>query len=104
MRTIDKILTKLDCKSGSPMGRDNVGKMPVEILPDMTGVDEKDTLYFNFVWMKRKKLLNRKNKRIFDCKVELSDGYDKGGAYWGSPNNLRVRYTKDLNLIYFYRK
>ena len=30
---------------------------------------------------------------VFDRKVPLTDGYDRGGAYWGWPNNLRVRYT-----------
>lgn len=30
--------------------------------------------------------------------------YDKGGAYWGCPENLRVKYTKDLQYIEFYRK
>ena len=43
------------------------------------------------------------NKRIYDCCVTLIEGYDKGGAYWGYPNNLRVSYTKDLSYIIFYR-
>ena len=86
MKTIDKIITKLDCRAGAPMGRANVqeGKFkmyPIIQLADYNGLP-----------------------KIYDCKVPLIQGYDKGGAYWGSPDNLRVRYTKDLNLIYFYRK
>jgi len=76
MRTIDKILTKLDCRYGAPMGRGDV-----------------------FSSIRSKKL-----PKVFDCKVELTQGYDKGGAYWVLPNNLRVSYTKDLQLIHFYRK
>jgi len=29
--------------------------------------------------------------------------YDKGGAYWGLGNEIRVRYNKDLTFIEFYR-
>ncbi len=73
MRTLDKIITNVNCKYGAPMGRPNVG-------------DTAD------------------NKRTFNCKVPLDNGgYDKGGAYWGFPNNLRVAYTKDLSYINFYR-
>lgn len=43
-------------------------------------------------------------KKIFDSPVKLSEGYDKGGAYWGNPSNLRVRYTKNLQYINFYRQ
>lgn len=73
-RTIDKIITKLGCKYGAPMGRSNKGKRPF-------------------------------NKRVFDCAVPMSDGaYDRGGAYWGIGNQLRVSYTKDLSYINFYRR
>jgi hypothetical protein len=72
-RTIDKIITNLDCKYGSPMGRSNVGTKPTD-------------------------------KKVYDCKVPFVDGaYDRGGAYWGMPSNLRVSYTKDLEFIEFYR-
>lgn len=74
MRTIDKIITKEDCRRGAPMGRMNVGVKPT-------------------------------NKKIYDCKVPMSDGaYDKGSAYWGIGPELRVSYTKDLSYIRFYRK
>lgn len=74
MRTIDKIITQCDCKYGAPMGRCGVGTKPTD-------------------------------KKVFDCAVPLdSGGYDKGGAYWGIPSNLRVEYTKDLSYIKFYRQ
>lgn len=43
------------------------------------------------------------NVKIFDRKVNISQGYDKGGVYWGFPNNLRVQYTDDFSYIHFYR-
>lgn len=77
MRTIDKIITKVDCKYGAPIGRSNVGTLnpPPE------------------------------NVRRYDCAVPMSgDGaYDRGGAYWGLGSQLRVRYTKGLTYIEFYR-
>lgn len=42
--------------------------------------------------------------KVFDTPVILNEGYDKGGAYWGLPNNLRVKYTADLSYVQFYRK
>lgn len=76
MRTIDKIITKVNCKYGAPMGRCDVGEPP---LPFMD--------------------------KIYDCAVPMcADGaYDKGGAYWGIGKQLRVSYTKDLSYIHFYR-
>jgi hypothetical protein len=74
MRTLNQIITLVNCQYGAPMGRPEVGT-------------HKPT-----------------DKRIYDCKVPLdSGGYDKGGAYWGYPGNLRVAYTKDLSYIHFYR-
>lgn len=86
MKTIDKIITKVDCKYGAPMGRQGVA--PVG-FGSHCNVNEMST---------------RLGKRVFDCAVPLVDGYDKGGAYWGAPSNLRVSYTKDLKYIHFYRK
>lgn len=71
----NKIVCKVNCKFGVPMGRFSNNK------------SEKPS-----------------NVRIFDRKVQLDSGaYDKGGAYWGFPNNLRVQYTKDLSYVFFYR-
>ena len=44
-----------------------------------------------------------KNGKIYDKWVALFQGYDKGGAYWGYPSNLRVKFTKNLQYIEFYR-
>ena len=76
MRTLDKIITDVPCKYGAPMGRPSVGEAPT-------------------------------NKRVFDCRVPMCTccgAYDKGGAYWGIANELRVSYTKDLSYIKFYRR
>jgi len=77
MRTIDKIITRCDCKYGAPMGRWGIGNPPSLFL-----------------------------ERIYDCRVPMSgDGsYDKGGAYWGLGAELRVRYAKDLSYVHFYRR
>jgi len=75
MKTIDNILHKVNCKYGAPMGRHSDNE------------DHKPA-----------------DKRIFNCKVNLNQGYDKGGAYWGYPDNLRVEYTKDLTYVRFYRR
>lgn len=84
MRTIDKIITKVNCKYGAPMGRSNVIPSPMTIY-DHGGV------------------LKVNGKRVFDCWVPMNGAYDKGGAYWGLPANLRVKYTKDLSYVEFYR-
>lgn len=74
MRTIDQIITKVSGKYGAPMGR-----------PDVGG--------------------DSQGEKVFNCRVRLdSGGYDKGGAYWGHGAELRVRYTRDLTFIQFYRK
>ena len=78
MRIIDKIITKCDCKYGAPMGR-------ISVLPI-------DSYKSDF-----------NPGRVYDCKVPLYEGYDRGGAYWGFPNNLRVKYNKQLTYIKFYR-
>ena len=77
MRTIDKIITKVDTSRGAPMGRHDVGEPPLPF-----------------------------EAKIYDCRVPMcSDGaYDKGGAYWGIGKELRVMYTKDLSYIHFYRR
>jgi len=85
MKTIDKIITKIDGKYGAPMGRVGVGNRPG------TGKTWKEAGI---------------KKRVFDCLVPMSgDGvYDKGGAYWGLGKRLRVSYTKDMSYIHFYRE
>lgn len=44
------------------------------------------------------------NGRIYDRLVRLNQGgYDRGGAYWGTGDPLRVRFTADGSLTEFYR-
>jgi hypothetical protein len=87
MKTIDKIITKVNSQYGAPMGRPNIDNRVELIHGGEIGT---------------KKLSGGK---VFDCRVPMSnDGaYDKGGAYWGIGKELRVRYTKDLSFVEFYR-
>lgn len=83
-RTIDKIITKVSGKYGAPMGR--------------CDIDKRNTVEVNGV------TLAKFNGKVFDCAVPMaSDGYDKGGVYWGYGRQLRVSYTKDLSYVHFYR-
>jgi hypothetical protein len=88
MRTIDKIITKVNCFYGAPMGRSDIGKRPITITSGPNC-----------------KIFKCNQIKIFDCAVPMSSdsAYDKGGAYWGIGKQLRVSYTKDLNYIHFYR-
>lgn len=72
-RTIDEIIYAVQTGAYTKMGRDNVGTAPAD------------------------------GTRVYDSRVPLVDGcYDKGGVYWGS-GHIRVKYTKDLSYIEFYR-
>jgi len=75
MKTIDKIITQLDCRRGAPMGRSNTGEAPTN-----------------------KSVFDCK------VPMSNCGAYDNGGAYWGIGKELRVSYTKDLSFINFYRK
>ena len=88
LKTIDKIITKVDGKYGAPMGRSN-------IIPQAYSIFDKFII----------NPITKESKRIFDCAVPMSGcgAYDKGGAYWGLGQQLRVKYTKDLSYIEFYR-
>ena len=73
--TFNKVVAPVNCKNGAPMGR------------IQNSENDKPT-----------------SLKIYDRKVNLnSGGYDKGGAYWGLPNNLRVEFTKTLKYVRFYR-
>lgn len=88
-RTIDKIITKVNCQYGAPLGRSNKGERPHTITSGKTC-----------------KVFKKYQKKIFDCVVPMccNGDYDKGGVYWGLGEQLRVSYTKDLSYICFYRK
>jgi hypothetical protein len=75
MYTISKVLEKVDCKYGAPMGRSSFG-----VKPETT------------------KVFDRKVPMCSCC-----GAYDKGGVYWGLGKQLRVQYTKDLSYVNFYR-
>jgi hypothetical protein len=75
MRTINKIITPMDCSRGAPMGRTSIGTRP------------KDKRVFD----------------CFVLMCSCCGAYDTGGAYWGLGVPLRVAYTKDLSYIEFYR-
>lgn len=72
-RTIDKIVNKLSCKYGAPMGRADIGTRPDGVRVFDCAVPMSDA------------------------------AYDRGGAYWGIGGQLRVSYTKDLSYVQFYR-
>lgn len=87
MRTINKIITPVNCRYGAPMGRSNVGSQPVTVTSGPNC-----------------RIFKKNQVKVYDCAVPLIDGgYDKGGAYWGTGKQLRVRYTKDLSYVEFYR-
>jgi hypothetical protein len=95
IRTIDKIIDKVDCRRGAPMGRPGV--YPEYIYKFKIDQNTKVKSLINFE--------TKAEKRVFDCAVPMSNcgAYDKGGAYWGKGRQLRVSYTKDLSYIEFYR-
>ena len=80
MKTIDKIITKVDGKYGAPMGRPNVGSYEELDASGYCG-------------------------RVYDCAVPMNSdrAYDSGGCYFGIGRQLRVRYVKDLTYVEFYR-
>lgn len=66
----DEILHPVNCQYGAPMGRPNKGQI------DPT-------------------------KRVFDREVKLYDlAYDKGGAYWGCGEPLRVAFQEGYTEFY----
>lgn len=84
---IDSVIPEVNCKYGAPMGRDNVGSQPVTITSG-----------------RNCRIVKKNQVKIYDRRVPMIDGaYDRGGAYWGMGKELRVRFTKDLTYIEFYR-
>jgi hypothetical protein len=74
MRTLSKILTKVNTKYGVPIGRRNIGTKPTN-----------QKIYGCYVPM----------NGAYDI---------GGAYWGLSPNRLRVSYTKDLSYIHFYRE
>ena len=81
------IITQVNCQYGAPMGRANIGKQPITITSGNNC-----------------RIVKKNQVKVYEKKVPIIDGYDIGGAYWGYPSNLYVRFTKDLSYIEYYRK
>ena len=91
MKTINKIITKVNCKYGAPMGRSKRYPFMYTIV-DMGGPHK-------FIVNPETKV----SKTLFDCAMPMCGAYDRGGAYWGLDSQLKVSYTKDLTYVNFYR-
>lgn len=83
---ISDIITPVSCKYGAPMGRPNIGHEPHTITSGPRCMEFK-----------------KNQTKVYQKRVRLTDGYDIGGAYWGCPDNLYVRFTKDLLFVEFFR-
>ena len=84
---ITDIITTLNTKYGAPMGRSNVGTEPIIVTSGNNC-----------------RIIKKNQVKVYEKRVHIIDGYDIGGAYWGYPSNLYVRFTKDLSFIQYYRK
>ena len=84
---ISDIITKVSCKYGAPLGRQNIGTEPITVTSG-----------------KNCRIIKKNQTKVYEKRVHIIDGYDSGGVYWGYPSNLYVRFTKDLKFVQFYRK
>lgn len=84
----NRIVCRVDGSRGAPMGRSS------KLVPvDKYGLSDhtKNPVSWDFT-------------PHFDRRVLLDSGaYDRGGAYWGFPGNVRVRFSKDGQYWQFYR-
>ncbi len=85
---ITDIITEVSTKYGSPMGRSDIGTEPITVIRGNNG-----------------RICKCDQIKIYDKRVPMSNcgAYDIGGAYWGYGNQLRVRFTKDLKFVQYYR-
>lgn len=85
---ITQLIPNVNCKYGAPMGRPNVGREPITVIRGKNG-----------------RICKIDQVKVYDKRVPMSScgAYDNGGAYWGIGAQLRVRFTKDLQYIEFYR-
>lgn len=91
---IAELIPEVSGKYGAPMGRANVGRQPVTVTRGRNG-----------------RICKKDQVKVYDKRVPMCSccgAYDQGGAYWGSNRmgdigQLRVRFTKDLSYIEFYR-
>lgn len=86
--SVKSTIPRVDTRYGAPMGRGNVGSAPVVITRGRRG-----------------RICRCDQVRVYDRRVPMIDGaYDAGGAYWGLGGELRVRFTRDLGYVEFYRR
>jgi len=83
---INRIITPVNLKYGVPMGRPNIGTQPHTITSGSHG-----------------RIFKINQPKIYDKQIPLTQGYDKGGVYWGLGTPLHVRFTPDLSYVEFYR-
>lgn len=81
-----QVVRKVPTRFGAPMGRANVGSYPVTITRG-----------------KNCRICKCDQPKVYKRRVILSDGYDKGGAYWGIGKPLFVEFTADLSYVRFFR-
>jgi len=83
---LGRVITATNSKFGAPMGRANKGNYPVTITSGNNG-----------------RICKKHQTKVYNKRVALIEGYDMGGAYWGTGSELRVEFTADLQYINFYR-
>lgn len=83
---LSRVITPVNLKLGAPMGRPNVGTYPMGVTRGNSG-----------------RMFKKDQPVVYTRRVNLINGYDKEGAYWGYPNNLYVEFTPDLTYIRFFR-
>lgn len=85
---IATLIPEVSNRYGAPMGRSNKGTQPVTVTSGNNG-----------------RIFKKDQTKVYDKRVPMSNcgAYDLGGAYWGIGKQLRVRFTKDLSYIEFYR-
>lgn len=85
--SVKMVIPEVNSRYGAPMGRNNIGKQPITITSG-----------------RNCRIVKKNQVKVYDKRVPMIDGaYDAGGAYWGIGKQLRVRFTKDLSYIEFYR-
>ena len=84
---VSDLIPEVNCQYGAPMGRANIGTQPVTVVSGPNN-----------------RIVKKNQIKVYDKRVPMIDGaYDAGGAYWGCGSELRVRFTKDLSYVEFYR-
>lgn len=86
---VHRVIPEVNTKLGAPMGRSSLGEHPHTITSGNNG-----------------KIFKNNQPKVYDKRVPMCSccgAYDKGGAYWGTGKQLRVRFTPDLSYIEFYR-